>query len=183
MYRFSLLVIGILLGSFCCVVAQTDTVLVNKAGHRVRRAKSVYVEVLGSSGFGLSINYDMRFKPGNKGWGFRVGSGQIVREGRFTSHSFPLIINKISTDKRVAFEQGGGLLLTYRRWYYDMPDNTVKHYHGFYSQVIVNMGVRVQPLKTGVIWRLYWSPSWKIGTPINTTNLLWFGTSLGIGFH
>lgn len=181
--RYVLLSIVTLLGLFHNSLAQDFSSQTEDSLPVSRRAKAIYVEALGTSGFGFSINYDMRFKPGHDGWGFRIGSGQISREGRYTNHSFPLLINKVSTNKRVAFEQGIGALITYRKWYYDNPSNTVDHYRRFLYHAAVNVGLRVQPENTGVIWRLYWSPAWIIGVPINSANLLWFGTSLGIGFN
>lgn len=181
--RYCLLVVGALLASLSQATAQPDTSWVNSNQSKIRRAKAIYVEALGTSGLGLSINYDMRFTPGHDGWGFRVGSGQIVREGRFTSHSFPVLLTKISPNKRVAFERGGGLLITYRHWTWDTPSNKQEHHWRIYYQAAVNVGVRFQPMKVGPVWRVYWSPAWEFGTPRSNINLLWFGTSLGIGFN
>lgn len=181
--RYCLFMIMTLFSLICDSVAQKSNGQPEDSLPLSRRAKAFYVEGFGMSGFGVSINYDMRFKPGRDGWGFRIGSGQISREGRYTNHSFPLLINKVSTNKRVAFEQGIGALITYRKWYYDNPNNTIDHYHKFLYHAAVNVGLRVQPVSTGVIWRLYWSPAWALGTPIQNVNLLWFGTSLGIGFN
>ncbi len=163
--------------------AEADGFLADSVPYKSRRAKSIYIEALGSSIFGLSINYDTRFKPGNSGWGIRAGICQILREGRFTSYSFPILVNKVNSEKRASFEYGAGMVITYRRWWYDNPDNSISHYHGTYYGPTANVGFRFQPLKMGPTWRIYWSPVWRIGQPLKTVNLLWFGTSLGLGFH
>jgi hypothetical protein len=148
-----------------------------------RRFKSIYVELLGSSGFTGSLNFDMRFKPGHSGWGFRSGITKPVREGNATTYSFPLLVNRVTSNHRVAFEYGIGVILAYRRYSYQDSQLVVHHVHGFEYPATANVGIRFQPIRTGLVWRVYWAPSWHLGDSFQRTVFYWFGTSLGIGFN
>jgi hypothetical protein len=165
------------------LIAQVDTTIqlgVNPL--KKYRAKAIYLEALGSSGFSLSLNYDMPFKGGHKGWGFRAGVTQPIQEGRAVTYSFPVLINRVSSNKRVALEAGAGFILAYRNWTYEDQNNVIHHNQGIEYPAVANLGLRFQPLRTGIIWRLYWAPTWRIGSSAQSTNLRWLGTSFGIGF-
>lgn len=146
-----------------------------------RRSKAIYIEALGSSGLAFSLNYDMRFRPTHKGWGFRAGIVQPIRDGRNVTYSFPLMLNYINANTRVALEGGVGFILAYRRGSYEDTNGIIHYYQGLEYPAVANVGIRFQPLRTGVVWRLYWAPIWRIDTSTQT-ELRWFGTSLGIGF-
>lgn len=174
---------SLLLLSFQLASAQTDSTQASNDLSKTRRAKAIYVEALGSSAFGLSLNYDMRFKPGHEGWGFRVGMAQPYQAYDATTFYFPLLINKVHSSKRAAFEHGFGPVIVYKRWEYEDQNFDIHQRQGFHLMASANVGVRFQPLKTGVVWRLYWNPNWQVGTGKQRPMLLWFGTSLGIGFN
>lgn len=163
--------------------AQTDSTQARDTLPKTRRAKAIYVEALGSSAFGLSLNYDMRFKPGHEGWGFRVGMAQPYQVADATTFYFPIIINKVHSNKRATFEHGIGPVLVYKRWEYEDLNFDIHQRQGLNFIAAANVGVRFQPLKTGVVWRLYWNPNWQVGPRFQRPMLLWFGTSLGIGFN
>jgi hypothetical protein len=181
MQRF-LLVLILSLAPLYYSMAQVDTVQIGASPLKKHRAKAVYVEALGSSGFSLSLNYDMRFKRELKGWGFRAGVTQPIQEGRAVTYSFPVLINTIGSNKRVAVEAGVGFIIAYRKWTYEDQNNVIYHNQGIEYPGVANVGLRFQPLRTGIVWRLYWAPTWRIGSSVQNTNLRWFGTSLGIGF-
>ncbi len=150
---------------------------------KIRRAKSIYVELFGSSGLNLSANYDMRFRPGNKGWGFRAGMALPFIESRAETYSFPVLLNYVKANGRVAFEAGAGVVAVLRWFSFEDTNNVIKReYLGLQYPATANVGIRFQPVRTGIVWRLYWVPTWRIGStqrPFTT----WLGTSLGIGFH
>ena len=173
---------AVFLLSFHYALAQADSTHNSSEILETRRAKAIYVEALGSSGFGLSINYDMRFKPGHEGWGFRAGIAQPYRAADATTFYLPLLINKVHSNKRAALEHGIGPVLVYKRWEYEDLNFDLHQRHDFNFLISANVGVRFQPVKTGVSWRLYWSPNWQIRPDFQRPMLLWFGTSLGIGF-
>ncbi len=177
------LLAALFLLSFHHALAQTDSIQNSNEPSKTRRAKAIYVEALGSSALGLSLNYDMRFKPGHEGWGFRVGMAQPYQAYDATTFYFPLIINKVHSSKRAAFEHGFGPVIVYKRWEYEDLNFDIHQRQGFHFIASANVGVRFQPLKTGVVWRLYWNPNWQVGTSGQKPMLLWFGTSLGIGFN
>ncbi|GAB3908919.1 hypothetical protein GCM10028803_45540 [Larkinella knui] len=164
-------------------MAQEDGFKTGDDVPQTSKAKAIYVEAMGSSGWGLSLNYDMRFKSGHKGWGFRAGINQPIQEGRALTYSFPVLINTVNSNKRVALEAGAGFILAYRKWTYEDQNNVIHHNNGIEYPAVANVGVRFQPLRTGIVWRLYWAPTWRIGSSAQNTNLRWFGTSLGIGFN
>ncbi|GHB71262.1 hypothetical protein [Persicitalea jodogahamensis] len=174
---------AVFLLSFHHVLAQTYIAYDSTEILEPRRAKAIYVEALGSSGFGMSINYDMRFKPGHKGWGFRAGIAQPYQVADATTYYFPLKVNKVHSDKRVALEHGFGPVIVYKRWEYEDLNFNIHQRQGFHFLAVANVGVRFQPLKTGVVWRLYWNPNYQIGSGSRRPMLFWFSTSLGIGFN
>jgi hypothetical protein len=149
---------------------------------KAHRAKAIYVEVLGSSGLDYSLNYDMRFKTGRKGWGFRAGITRPAQVGQTEIFSFPLLINKVQSDRRAALEVGAGFVVNYKKLTFEDSNNIIQRRQSVQFPAVANVGVRLQPLRTGVIWRLYWAPSWRIGSS-ESPYLQWFGTSLGIGFN
>lgn len=164
-------------------LAQSDIGQNQENLFQVRRAKAVYVEALGSSGLNYSINYDMRFKPGHKAWGFRIGIAQPAQVGQAEIYTFPLMINKVHSNRRAALETGIGFLIGYRRLTYEDHNNVVQRRESIQAPAVANVGLRLQPLRTGVVWRLYWAPTWRIGSSPQSVNLEWFGMSLGIGFN
>jgi hypothetical protein len=182
MYR--LVLFAVLMLSVYDLSAQTDSlVMVDSMAPRQHRAKSIYVEALGSSGLALSLNYDMRFKPSRKGLGIRAGITQPDRSGRSITYSFPVLLNYVNADSRVALEAGGGFIVAYRQWSYEDSNGIVYHRQGFEYPAVANLGVRFQPLKTGIVWRVYWAPAWRVGGSTQDTLLRWFGISLGVGFN
>lgn len=153
----------------------------------VRRAKGIYVEALGSNGSGLSINYDMRFrKARTDGWGFRIGGGTTLSPAyarRYRSVYLPLLLNRV-TGNRVALETGFGATLYQTRWRYDVHDLTglpgVRKESG--ALLNLNIGLRLQPIRHGVLFRLYWAP-YVQPDQHRSLNPFWFGASLGYGFR
>jgi hypothetical protein len=168
-----------------CVKAKTDSTLVSKPPVPNRRAKAIYVEGFGSSGFYYSLNYDMRFRKGLKGWGFRAGITKPVSVGMATTYSGPILINYVTTERTVALEAGLGIVVGNTRYTYEDQYNVVRKYsHYAYNYGVANVGFRIQPKQTGVMWRLYWAPNWVMGPDAgNQKTFMWFGTSLGIGFR
>ena len=167
------------------LLAQGDSITLRQSNvGPTRRAKAIYVEALGRSGFGFSILYDMRLSKGHDGIGINLGISQPKIDPRATTYSFPLFINHISSEKRVALEVGGGIIVAYRRWWTQDQNQDIHRFHQISVPAMANVGLRIQPINTGVVWRLFWAPNWRIGTESNLNGkLLWFGTSLGIGFN
>jgi hypothetical protein len=108
MKQFLVVALFLLCSQFA--LAQMDSTPARGTLQKIRCAKAIYVEALGSSAFGLSLNYDMRFRPGHGGWGFRVGMAQPYQVADATTYYFPLLINKVHSNKRVSFEHGIGQL-------------------------------------------------------------------------
>ena len=164
------------------VQAQKSDYEIKKDDVFTRRPKAIYIELLGSSGFGTSVNYDMRFNKSHKGLGFRIGVAQPNTVGRSTSCLFPVLINHVSSTRQAAFEVGAGFDVVYRNTSYEDFNNIIHYSHSFVYPAVANVGIRFQPLKTGIVWRLYWAPTWEIlSTQKSFTG--WIGTSLGIGFN
>lgn len=168
--------------SICNVLAQYDSTYMDAKSKKMRRTKAVYIEGLGSSGINYSINFDTRFKANTKGWGFRIGIARPTQSGRTEIFSFPLMLNKLSSNKKATLETGIGVLAVYRRLTYQDQNNIIHRSESVHFPASANIGFRLQPLRTGIVWRLYWCPNWNIGQSLNKPQLLWFGTSLGIGF-
>lgn len=177
-------ILGLVLGAFD-LFAQHDSISLQRpVKTSERRAKAIYLEVLGRSGFGLSLLYDMRFRKGHDGLGINLGISQPKIEPRATTYSFPIFINHVSSERRVALEVGGGLIVAYRRWWSEDQTQTIHRYHQVSVPAMANVGIRIQPINTGVVCRLFWAPNWRIGREANLNGrLLWFGASLGIGFN
>jgi hypothetical protein len=172
-----------LIGPLYSVLAQVDINQTQDGSLKTRRAKSIYIEALGSSGFDYSLNYDMRFKTGRKGWGFRAGITRPAQVGQAEVFSSPILVNKIQSDRRVALEAGAGFIINYRRLTYEDSNNNVQRSQSIQLPAVANVGIRLQPLRTGIVWRLYWAPAWRIGSSSQPFEPYWFGTSLGIGFN
>ncbi|HEV7348469.1 hypothetical protein [Telluribacter sp.] len=164
-------------------LAQADSTGVSKLPVPNRRAKAIYVEALGSSGFFYSLNYDMRFKKGLDGLGFRIGITRPDPSGITMTYSGPILINYVTSARRIAFEAGAGVIVAHRRYEYEDHVSILHKYRRTtINDGVANVGIRVQPFRTGIIWRLYWAPTWIFGEP-NSFFPQWLGTSLGIGFR
>ncbi|GAB3162710.1 hypothetical protein [Telluribacter humicola] len=167
-----------------CALAQTDSIRISKPTIPDRRAKAIYMEAFGSSGFYYSLNCDMRFRKGLKGWGVRVGITKPVTVGVATTYSGPILINYVTSERSVALEAGLGIVVANTRYTHEDQYNVIRKYsHYDYNYGVANVGIRVQPKRTGIMWRLYWAPNWVMGPDYNNQKtLMWFGTSLGVGF-
>jgi hypothetical protein len=162
--------------------AQADEQPARVVPLKTRGAKAIYVEALGSSGFNYSLNYDMRFKAGRNGWGFRAGVALPQYTGQVEIYTMPLMLNNVQSARRAALEMGIGVLAAYRRLTYEDHNFVIQRRQSIGFPVVANLGVRFQPLRTGVVWRIYWAPNWRLDQPSSQAQLFWFGTSLGIGF-
>lgn len=147
-----------------------------------RPAKAFYVEGLGS-GLGVSLNYDTRFKPGLSGLGLRVGVGGLdvsSSAGSIDIITLPVLVNYVAGNSRASFEAGVGVTLIHATaiGISTLPgDNAIEKGTGVAGSA--NFGLRVQPKRNGVHFRLYWSPfvtSDRFEPRI-------FGASLGFGFR
>jgi len=124
------------------------------------KRKVVYTEVFGSGGYG-SINYDIRFKPGNDGLGFRIGIGVFP-----STIVIPIGINGLIGKKRFAFEYGTGLSAAFYTGL--IEDN-------FGLTGFVKAGIRYTPVDKGLFLNLNWNP---FITPVGPF-LGWFGFGIG----
>jgi hypothetical protein len=119
------------------------------------------------------------------GWGFRAGTGYSAAPDdgrRMQSYYFPVMLNHIVGKRRVAFESGLGMTLIISRWRYDVGTYTGRpgREQSFEKRLYGNFGLRLQPLKKGLLFRLYWSPAMQ---PEGKIIPYYFGTSLGFGFR
>jgi hypothetical protein len=147
-----------------------------------RVAKAIYVEALGS-GIGLSLNYDIRFKPGLSGLGLRAGIGATsgsTDQTRISLMSLPILLNYVLGNSRASFEGGLGLMARYLTGAgTDVLTGDYVTAQGAGVSIAGNVGLRLQPKQNGVHFRLYWSPF------ITDRGLQpkWLGLSLGYGFR
>ena len=151
-----------------------------------RTAKAIYVEGFGS-GVGLSINFDARFKPGRlDGLGFRAGVGGLSASGIADNGSpatigivtLPVLLNYVVGNSRAAFEAGAGISGAYvSASGSDAVQGSISE-KGFGAFGTFNLGLRVQPKRTGAHFRLYWNPIVS-DAGFQTS---WLGISLGVGF-
>ena len=179
-----LLIAGLLLAALT-TLAQPDINYVRPGIPADRRTKAIYIEAFGSSGFGVSLNYDTRFRRGHDGWGFRVGVASPIRQGRVATYSVPVLLNRVLplSGNRISVEVGAGFIATYRRLTYEDQNFIVRHQASISYPAVANLGLRIQPLRTGIVWRIYWAPTWRIGSSFQSTDLHLIGTSLGIAFR
>lgn len=147
-----------------------------------KAAKAIYLEALGS-GIGLSINYDTRFKPGLTGLGIRAGIGGISGfsdQAQVRLISLPVLVNYVLGNSRASFESGLGLMASYvTAAGKDALTGDISNAQGANVSLAGNVGLRLQPKRNGVHFRLYWSPF------ITDHGLQpqWLGLSLGYGFR
>lgn len=151
-----------------------------------RHNKAIFIELLGS-GMGVTANYDMRFSKGRQdGFGIRAGVGGMLLESNVTDeasiHSnfttFPIVVNYLIGKKRSALEAGIGIVPMYGNLVKDSSTQPKMEEKGWGSTGTLNLGYRYQPLNSGFVFRLTWSPA------VNSTGFspAWFGMSLGYGF-
>jgi hypothetical protein len=136
----------------------------------VFKRRAVYGELLGSGIFG-SINYDFRFIPGNDGLGLRVGFGALP-----SGIVFPLGINGLLGENRLAFEYGAGIstAIITGPISQNLTFNNGSNRVGFIG--FGKAGIRYTPKDNGLFFNLNWNPLLNIeGLTIG-----WFG--LGIGY-
>lgn len=136
---------------------------------------SIFLEVLGSGGVG-SINYDRRLKPGNNGFGIRAGLGlweQFMhdQDGWERYVSIPLMVNYIIGKRRSGLE--GGIGITPEVALKKPVDNARIKALG-----ALNLGYRLQPLKSGFMLRAGWTPVFNR----KDFDAAWAGISLGYSF-
>ncbi|NEU09776.1 hypothetical protein GZH53_15725 [Flavihumibacter sp. R14] len=121
----------------------------NSGSHK----KAIFFELLGS-GMLYSLNYDFRLKPNsNQGFGLRVGLGK----GTYTSNetfgsrytTLPVNFNYILGNKRSGLEAGVSFTPEFSFQRFDDQFN-------FYS--ILNLGYRYQPINSGLLFRLAYTP-------------------------
>lgn len=153
------------------------------------RNKAIYLEGLGS-GLLLSANYDFRFKPTQDGAGMRIGVGggsfdATVTSGGTTSAgtlgvvTLPVLVNYLAGKGRFAFEGGAGVTPIYiSASSGSTVNNDFVRNTGFGVFGTLNVGVRAQPIRNGVVFRLNWTPV------ISDAGFQpqWAGISLGYGF-
>lgn len=147
------------------------------------RNKAVYVEGLGS-GVLLSANYDFRFKPTQDGLGLRVGVGGGAfadqnSDARVGLVTVPLMVNYLVGKRRVAFEMGAGLTPIYiNASGTNQATGDFLSGNGFGAFGSLNLGLRLQPIRNGAVFRLNWAPT------VSNTGFYpsWFGVSLGFAF-
>lgn len=147
------------------------------------RNKAVYVEGLGS-GVLLSANYDFRFKPTQDGLGMRIGLGggtfsdqnSNARAGLVT---LPVQVNYLVGKRRAAFEMGAGVTPIYvNASGTNQATGDFISGNGFGAFGSLNLGLRLQPIRNGVVFRLNWVPT------VSNTGFYprWLGVSLGFAF-
>lgn len=146
---------------------ESKNTFLNGSGRKV-----LYVEAFGNGLLG-SANFDMRFaKDRNDGLGFRVGlgMGELHPTGRYTS--LPLSINYVLGKRRNGLEAGIGI--TPQITLKDLDEGSNIKAIGF-----MNIGYRMQPLKTGLVIRAMLTPA------VNYHGFYpaWGGLSLGYGFQ
>jgi hypothetical protein len=141
-----------------------------------RRRKTVFVEALGN-GVALSVNYDIRLKPGrNDGFGLRVGLGvgeyAGTVNGTEVNKTVPLSINYLIGNRMPSLELGLGLTPKFALSKLEPNEPHVE------IIPFANIGFRLQPLTKGIILRTTFTPSFDNGSP-----KLWGGLSLGYSFR
>ncbi|MFD2571981.1 hypothetical protein ACFSUS_15160 [Spirosoma soli] len=153
-----------------------------QSGLEGRAAKAIYVEVAGSSP-GLSLNYDTRFRAGLTGLGVRAGVGVMggFSEGALSGYTAPFLLNYVLGKGRIALEIGAGVAVGYATRTGTNPLTGVQvNEEGFLLLGSTgNLGLRLQPAKTGLQGRLYWSP-FLTGDGLSLARI---GLSLGVGFR
>lgn len=131
-----------------------------KNGYADKRAKTFFFEVLGP-GAAYSVNYDVRFKKQQDGWGGRAGISYYANAGE---HLFtvPLVLNYLAGKNGKYFEVGAGIT------YYNVNSNDLffdNSNYGYASEDInsgiigtLNFGYRYQPVDGGFSFRGGFSP-------------------------
>ena len=118
---------------------------------KIRHA--VFGELFGTGGFG-TLNYDRRFRPGNDGFGFRVGigSGPRLVEDDTGYLTIPVYLNHILGKGRSGLETAVGLtpLIAFKELQNDPQIRTYPFLH---------VGYRMQPLEKGLLLRIGWTPN------------------------
>ena len=124
---------------------------VPKDDGKIRHA--VFGELLGTGGY-ASLNYDRRFKPGNDGFGFRVGigSGPRLQDNNSGYLTIPIYPNHILGKGRSGLETAVGLtpLIAFKEL---QNDPQVRAYP------FLHIGYRMQPLEKGLLLRIGWTPN------------------------
>lgn len=150
-----------------------------------QRRKSIYAEALGN-GIIVSANYDMRLKKNqNDGLGFRAGIGggslagydETGMSANIGVLTFPLSLNYVVGKKRSGFETGAGFTPIYVSASVE-TDTEFAHADGLGVTGFLNAGYRFQPINSGVMFRVNWTPAF------NRSGFIpgWFGLSLGYSF-
>ena len=150
-----------------------------------RRAKAVFIDI-DLMGAGPTINFDMRFKKGtNIGYGARIGFGASLRNKNqyYNIYQIPIGVFLTKGKERVMWETG--FRITGYRTDVPYQINSVTGARGdFWKRGYVasfggNIGMRINPKKTGGVARIYWAPMF---TPGEFPWLFNFGISAGFGF-
>lgn len=136
----------------------------------IYKRKAVYGELLGSAVF-ASVNYDFRFKPGNDGYGMRVGIS-----GAPSLIIMPVEINDLIGEKRFAFEYGLGLTFAYFTGPVSQDLTFSDNSQKFGAIAFAKAGLRFTPKENGLFFNLNWTPLFNI----EGATLGWFG--MGIGY-
>ena len=136
----------------------------------VFKRRNVHVELLGSGIFG-SVNYDFLFKPGNDGFGMRVGLGYLPN-----GFVLPVGIYDLIGQKRVQFEYGLGIAAA---GFFGPISQDLTFSDGIDNFGIIaygKAGMRISPQENGLVFNIHWNPL------INNQGFItaWFG--LGIGY-
>lgn len=145
-------------------------------------AKAIYLEVAGSS-LGVTLNYDTRFRPGLTGLGLRAGVGLMggFSEGLLSGYTAPMLLNYVIGSGRIGLDVGAGVTLGYvtRPGTHPLMDQQITKEGALLIGGTGNVGLRLQPAKTGLHVRLYWSP-FLTGEGLTLGRV---GLSLGMGFR
>jgi len=174
-------ILGLLLAT-ACLSFQTANAQDPDPAPATGRNKAVYIEGLGS-GVLLSANYDFRFKPTQDGLGMRIGLGggsfrESISNNRIGLVSLPVLVNYLVGKRRVAFEMGAGVTPIYIDASGTTATGDFISGRGLGAFGSLNLGLRLQPVRNGAVFRLNWVPT------VSNTGFYpsWFGASVGFGF-
>jgi hypothetical protein len=156
----------------CIYAFNTSAQIISKADslqnvYANRQGKTFFFELLGPGAM-YSVNYDVRFKKRQDGWGGRLGISYYADGG---DHLFtvPLVVNYLAGKRGKYFEVGAGIT------YYNVNTNDVFFNNDFYDAYdsggyytrkrnhngvlgTLNFGYRYQPVDGGFSFRAGVSP-------------------------
>ena len=150
-----------------------------------RRAKAVFIDI-DLMGTGPTLNFDMRFKKGtNIGYGARIGFGASLRNKNQNYNIYQLPIGVYFTKGKERIMLETGFRITGYRTEVPYQINSISGAggdfwkHAYEASFGGNIGMRINPKRTGGVVRIYWGPMF---TPGEFPWLFNFGVSAGLGF-